>query len=64
MGDSTCVIFVRGLCHMLSCRCAGQLSTIGVGRGGEGGGGGGGGGGRPPNNLRGGATYPLAPPPQ
>ena len=45
MGDSTCVIFVRGLCHMLSCRCAGQLSTIGVGRGGEGGGGAGGGGG-------------------
>ena len=35
---------------------------IGVGTGGSRGGGGGGGGGRPPNNLRGGPIYPLAPP--
>ena len=35
---------------------------IGVGRGGGGQGGGGGGAGPPPNNLRGGPTYPLAPP--
>ena len=42
------------------------LLIIGVGRGGGGAGGGGGGGGgggqAPPNNLRGGPTYPLAPP--
>ena len=36
-----------------------EIFSIGVGRGGEGGGGRGG---QPPNNLRGGPTYPLPSP--
>ena len=51
-----------GLINFTDQRAENIIHCIGVGRGGPGGGGGGGGGQAPPNNLRGGPTYPLPPP--